>query len=582
MKLHTFLKLFLILAITIYASTIGFSQSAGINSTGVAPNPSALLDIDAAPNNNKGLLIPRIPLTAIANNAPIGAGIANSLLVFNTATANDVYPGYYYWDGAKWVRLVDDAWQTLGNTGTNPATNFLGTIDNQDLVFRTNNLEQVRILANGNTGIGTPTPTEKLEINGHVHINTANPDGGRLIWRGGAGGILEYRARVHPDGYLGFFPGEVGNPAFIGDVFKLYQNGRAVSGDQFTGFVPTQQFTVTNGNFQLGEASAIPGLGRELIFGEQWENTDILTMKRVNIAADVSNIEMLLGDNAQNSNDTGIDRFVIKGINGTTTNEDIIVSVQSNGAVRIGSQKIPTTAPNFTIDNETWKLSVTGGYSFFGNYNNDPNVAGNPPGHTFVNGVGGLAVGVNRWGGTSGVDLWNVTTWNAPAANQNMDRGFYFRRYDQAGNEQLIARLEGDGQFYATNYIVVSDLRIKKDFLERKTSVLSKINTIKIYDYTLRNQYYTSNGTIAFNDAANTKDFGVIAQELYKIFPELVHKPTDENKELWGVNYAKLSLINVQAIQQQQQIIDQQASEIESLKKDVEELKNLINSIKKN
>ncbi|PKP47582.1 MAG: hypothetical protein CVT95_05480, partial [Bacteroidetes bacterium HGW-Bacteroidetes-12] len=342
-----------------------------------------------------------------------------------------------------------------------------------------------------------------------------------------------------------------------------------------------EQFTVTNGNFQLGEATTVPGNGRDIMFGALWENTDILTMKRVNVAADVSNIEMLIGDNAQNSNDTGIDRFVIKGINGTTTNEDIIMSVQSNGAVRIGSQKIPTTAPNFTIDNETWKLSVTGGYSFFGNYNNDPNVAGNPPGHTFVNGVGGLAVGVNRWGGTSGVDLWNVTTWNAPAANQNTHRGFYFRRYDQTGNEQLIARLEGDGRFYATAYVVVSDLRIKKDFLERKTSVLSKINEIKIYDYTLRNQYYTSNGNIAFNDAANTKDFGVIAQELYKIFPELVHKPTDENKELWGVDYSKLSLINLQAIQQQQQIIDQQTQEIEFLKKELKELKKLIQSQEK-
>ncbi|PKP44100.1 MAG: hypothetical protein CVT95_11385, partial [Bacteroidetes bacterium HGW-Bacteroidetes-12] len=80
MKLQTFLKLFLILIINIYASTI-YSQSAGINNTGVVPNPSALLDIDAAPNNNKGLLIPRIPLTATANNAPIGGGIANSLLV---------------------------------------------------------------------------------------------------------------------------------------------------------------------------------------------------------------------------------------------------------------------------------------------------------------------------------------------------------------------------------------------------------------------------------------------------------------------------------------------------------------------
>ncbi len=108
--------------------------------------------------------------------------------------------------------------------------------------------------------------------------------------------------------------------------------------------------------------------------------------------------------------------------------------------------------------------------------------------------------------------------------------------------------------------------------------MLGKLNQIKIYDYTLRNQYYTSNGNIAFNDAANTKDFGVVAQELHQLFPELVHKPKDENKELWGVDYSKLSLINLQAIQEQQQIINQQASEIEFLKKELEELKKLIQS----
>lgn len=478
----------------------GFSQSAGFNTTGAAPNASALLDVDAAPNNNKGFLLPRIPLTATNNNAPIGGGIANSLMVYNTATVNDVYPGYYYWNGTRWMRFIDDAWQTLGNSGTNPATNFLGTIDNQDLVFRTNNTEKVRILANGDVGIGTSTPAQKL---------------------------------------------------------------------------------VVNGNVQVGEATTIPGDGNILTFGVAGENTDPLTMKRVNIAADVSNLEMRLGDNGGNSNDAGIDRFVINSTQYPSNAVRTIMSVQSNGPVRIGSQKIPTTAPNYSIDNETWRLSVTGGYSFFGNYNNDPNVAGDPPGHTFVNGVGGLAIGVNRWGGTSGVDLWNVTTWNASAANANYHRGFYFRRYDQAGNEQLLARLEGDGRFFATAYIVASDRRIKKDFLERNASVLSRVNKIKIYAYTLRNQYNTSSGSLGFNDASNAKDFGVIAQELYTVFPELVHKPKDEQIELWGVDYAKLSLISVQAIQEQQEMLTEQANEIADLKKELEDLKSIVNKLQK-
>jgi hypothetical protein len=39
-------------------------------------------------------------------------------------------------------------WSPQGNAGTNPANAFIGTTDNQPLVFRTNNTEQMRILSN--------------------------------------------------------------------------------------------------------------------------------------------------------------------------------------------------------------------------------------------------------------------------------------------------------------------------------------------------------------------------------------------------------------------------------------------------
>ncbi|MCZ8284535.1 MAG: hypothetical protein O9353_03680, partial [Bacteroidia bacterium] len=54
---------------------------------------------------------------------------------------------------------ASDAWKLLGNAGTTAGTNFLGTTDAQDLVFKTNNVEYIRTLAsNGNVGIGSPTP----------------------------------------------------------------------------------------------------------------------------------------------------------------------------------------------------------------------------------------------------------------------------------------------------------------------------------------------------------------------------------------------------------------------------------------
>jgi hypothetical protein len=45
-------------------------------------------------------------------------------------------------------------WNITGNAGTNPSINYLGTSDNKDLLFKTNNTERMRISSSGNTAIG--------------------------------------------------------------------------------------------------------------------------------------------------------------------------------------------------------------------------------------------------------------------------------------------------------------------------------------------------------------------------------------------------------------------------------------------
>ncbi len=157
-----------LLSVLVFLGFAVSAQNVGINNTGASPNASALLDVDAAPTNDKGILIPRVPLTQTSSNAPIGGGVATSLMVYNTATANDVTPGYYYWDGTKWVRILgsNNAWLLLGNAGTTAGTNFLGTTDAQSLVFKTNNTEWMRLLTTGNLGVGTATPVEKIHAVG--------------------------------------------------------------------------------------------------------------------------------------------------------------------------------------------------------------------------------------------------------------------------------------------------------------------------------------------------------------------------------------------------------------------------------
>lgn len=175
------------------------AQNVGINATGAAPNTSAMLDVDAT---NKGLLVPRVALTSTADVTTITTP-ATSLLVYNTATVSNVTPGFYYWDGSAWTRLSlnGDDWRITGNAGTNIATHFVGTTDNQSLAFRTNNAEAMRITNGSNVGIGTITPMNRLHVtNGDIRLGEVSPTGtgvtpgfGRFLhFSGGpAGGVFD-------------------------------------------------------------------------------------------------------------------------------------------------------------------------------------------------------------------------------------------------------------------------------------------------------------------------------------------------------------------------------------------------------
>lgn len=62
------------------------------------------------------------------------------------------------------------AWWVLGNSGTTPATNFVGTIDAQDFVAKTNSVERMR-----------------MSSGGAVSVNTAGPAGGDVFSAFGTG-----------------------------------------------------------------------------------------------------------------------------------------------------------------------------------------------------------------------------------------------------------------------------------------------------------------------------------------------------------------------------------------------------------
>lgn len=123
---------FFALSILLLNNQISFNQSVGINLDGSPPDASAMLDVMSG---NKGVLIPNVALNGTTDVTTIPLP-AMSLLVYNTATASDVTPGYYFWSGSAWTRL-STLWAK-----SSPNIYYEG----------------------GKVGIGTQTPINELDV----------------------------------------------------------------------------------------------------------------------------------------------------------------------------------------------------------------------------------------------------------------------------------------------------------------------------------------------------------------------------------------------------------------------------------
>lgn len=158
----------------------------GVNATGAAPNPRAMMDIN---HNSKGLLIPRMT-EAQRMAIPISAAIDGMIVYQTPATSINSPEGYWYfdWKVPKWfpIQTNGNYWSITGNAGTNVATDYVGTSDAVDLGFRTNSVDRMRITALGRTLIPITSPaTETLNITGALMIDDSStnpPQKGNIIY----------------------------------------------------------------------------------------------------------------------------------------------------------------------------------------------------------------------------------------------------------------------------------------------------------------------------------------------------------------------------------------------------------------
>ncbi|MBN8640605.1 MAG: tail fiber domain-containing protein [Flavobacteriales bacterium] len=142
-----------VIFLLLFFTTIIVQAQVGINTT----IPNAQLDIrssnQATPTNTDGILIPKVDAFPATNPTAAQQG----MLVYLTTTSGTDLPGFYYWDNATvdWIPIgsSNNSWTTTGNAGTNATTNFIGTKDDNNLIFKRNNLT-AGMISYGNFSFG--------------------------------------------------------------------------------------------------------------------------------------------------------------------------------------------------------------------------------------------------------------------------------------------------------------------------------------------------------------------------------------------------------------------------------------------
>lgn len=225
--------------ILVFALILNITSTFGQVGIGTT-TPTGALDISSTTN---GFVPPRIAL--VRNDIqtalnPQGGNIVAGTIVYNTATsaalvpiANKVFPGFYYWNGTKWVSFSgtgSDDWALTGNSGTAIATNFLGTTDAVDLAIRTNNTERMRVLSGGNVLINTTTFTN-------------------------ADNLFEVRATVANNDAISAYTS--GNSGFAVDAYSTAGNGIGVRGNSVANGVGVRGINTANGMGVWGENTGV-------------------------------------------------------------------------------------------------------------------------------------------------------------------------------------------------------------------------------------------------------------------------------------------------------------------------------------
>jgi fibronectin-binding autotransporter adhesin len=375
----------------------------------------------------------------------------------------------------------------------------------------------LRVRGDGQVGIGTSSPTQRLDVEGGILARGNGPisnQGAYLQWNrsGGAGETWLINQQGGGSGGIRFGSATTSNT--VTEWARFDGSGNLGLGTTN----PSQKLDV-RGNLRLGDDGAGVGTGPAIEWVGPGFSTDPVGIYRVNTAADQSQLRVVVGDNPDAN-----DKFVVGRMPGTS----------SEGGIPGG-----TFTPSFTVR---------------GDGNVGIGTAAPAAGlHVDVSESGSsTALGVLLRGGTSGnpsLELRGSSSSPYIDFVENTNLNYSTRLISQAGSLSLLWGNSGtkpaaifnvEGGIQATNIIYTSDRRFKQH-IRPLTSALTSVLALRGVRYEWNALGVQRGGT------AGAGQVGLIAQELEQIYPELVSTGADGYK---AVNYAQLTPVLIEAIKE--------------------------------
>jgi len=379
-------------------------------------------------------------------------------------------------DGKTSIRVADNAGYQTGLNCTNNAnadffvaikssSTSIGPSTSTPLCFHVNDHanERMRIDSSGNVGIGTSSPTEKLDVAGSIRCNT----GTDISMDSNASGQLRFRGNAY-----------TGAIALNNDAMHIYHNASAR--DLVFGVNASEKMRIdSSGRILTGHSSARASVGQ---IGDPH-------IQHEGLGSDDSSVSII-----RNTNSNFAASLILGKSRGTSVGSNTIVANGDQlGTIRFAA------ADGTDVNSEA----------------------------AFIQGRVDGTPGSND---TPGKLFFATTADGSDSATERMVIDSSGRV--GIGTTSPSEKLNVSGNILATGTITPnSDIAFKKD-IEPLTNVLNKVTQLLGINFTYKNN--------------NEKSMGLVAQDVEKVFPELV-RGEEGNKSL---NYMGLTGALIEAIKE--------------------------------